>query len=128
MSSSTEFHEDPIIVDLYRPVLCPNPAVRIHVLLRRACEHQQAIESKIFGLTPSDNRADAVQWLSENEQFIQDEKLRMKVCLDQLEDHLRHHPETPIKGEFEILQMHYRGFCIFLSDRTTESKSLVQGT
>jgi hypothetical protein len=128
MASSTEFDEKGVIIDLYRPVLCPNPAARIHVLLRRAHEHKEAMYSKIRGWTPGNSHAEFAQWLREIEQFTQDKKLRMKLCLVQLEDHVRDHPETPIKCEVEMLQMQYQFFSNVFSDRVTEGTCHVQGS
>ncbi|KAH6629868.1 hypothetical protein C7974DRAFT_376653 [Boeremia exigua] len=85
-------------------------SVRLQVLLRRAKAHQRAIDDKILELDPSSSHREVARWMGEHERFLHKTKLRMEICLNQLEVHVRVHPDTNIKADCEMLRMQYQFF------------------
>lgn len=92
-----------MIPDLYRPTILLDSPSRVQVLLRRAHEHRQSIDEKILQLSPSGSQEQVTQWMKEHNGFMHDKKLRMELCLNQLECYLLRHPDATVKAEIEML-------------------------
>ncbi|KAJ8117973.1 hypothetical protein OPT61_g953 [Boeremia exigua] len=123
MPYDTDLHT-PLLWDLYRPVFNPDPAIRLQVLLRRARNHQQAIDNIVSKLALSGSRSNITSWMDKNKEYLHNENLRLKICLSELEGFVLLNPETKIKSDVEMLRTQYQFFSYIIGKETDDGKLL----
>ena len=89
---------------------------------RRAKAYYEAIERKIFEVIPSGTHSNVKHFLRQHEAILDDKMRRLKLNLDDLEDHVRAYPDTHFKSESEQLRMRYNVFHQILAGTSLDSK------
>lgn len=122
MSFSGESLQHPTLPELYRPSVLAHSLARVQVLLRRAQEHQQAMDDQVSQLPSLASKKEAAEWASMHRTLMQNRLARLEVCLIQLKAYVRHHPESSIKGEVEMLHTKWQFFGRLLPRDSSDGK------